>query len=344
MELVVADDGSTDETPQIVRQYAQSVDFPVSFVTHPHETFQAARCRNEGVAASTADYLLFVDGDCFLPPDHVAQHLRHRGQNRVMIGNCYRLDKATSARVDDAAIRNRRYMQWVPPDELRSLARWQRKAQFYRWIRHPRKPKLLGGNVGVWRCDYQRVNGYDENYQGWGAEDDDLGIRLRGAGLRIHSIVGWTQTYHLWHPKDVTAPTKWRDGVNVDYFHRTWRLTRCMNGLVKRTPEDLALSVAGETSRPQRADAVLRSLGTSREKLLARGAAKRAEVEVLFLPGSGQFSGRAQCSILVVLDDSPRAARMARRAHFVVTDRPDLELPAVPCFKMAEFSGALAAA
>src|SRR3954471_7635786 len=63
MELVVTDDGSTDETPEIVRDFAASVNFPVEFTTHPHTTFQLARGRNEGVRASRAPYILFLDGD-----------------------------------------------------------------------------------------------------------------------------------------------------------------------------------------------------------------------------------------------------------------------------------------
>src|ERR1700752_319562 len=71
MEVVVTDDGSRDETPQVVFDFARKVDFPVRFTTHAHTTFQLARSRNEGVAASTAPYILFLDGDCLLPPDHV---------------------------------------------------------------------------------------------------------------------------------------------------------------------------------------------------------------------------------------------------------------------------------
>ncbi len=75
MEVVVTDDGSRDETPRVVEEFARTARFPVQFTTHPHSTFQLARCRNEGVAASRAPYLLFLDGDCILPPDHVAIHL-----------------------------------------------------------------------------------------------------------------------------------------------------------------------------------------------------------------------------------------------------------------------------
>ena len=82
MELVVTDDGSTDETPGIVRDFAERANFPVQFTTHPHTTFQLARCRNEGVRASPRTYLLFLDGDCILPADHVSTHLARRKRGR----------------------------------------------------------------------------------------------------------------------------------------------------------------------------------------------------------------------------------------------------------------------
>src|SRR6478609_3287208 len=75
LEVVVSDDGSTDETPRVVADFAAGAAFPVRFVTHPHTEFHAARCRNEGARLTTAPRLHFVDGDCLLPPSHLEQHL-----------------------------------------------------------------------------------------------------------------------------------------------------------------------------------------------------------------------------------------------------------------------------
>ena len=233
MELVVTDDGSTDETPSIVERFARTVDFPVRLTTHPHQTFQLALCRNEGVAASVAPYILFLDGDCILPPDFVAQHLRRRRPGVVMTGDCYRLAADVSAQVDETAVRCGAYRSCVAPSERRRLARQDRKSRLYSLIRHRSKPKLLGGNVGVWRSDFERVNGYDEDFVGWGCEDDDLGNRLRRVGLRIESIVRWTRAYHLWHPPDATAPARWREGANVNRLLRADRPVYAQNGLHK---------------------------------------------------------------------------------------------------------------
>jgi len=105
MELVVTDDGSTDNTPQVVEAFRRRVDFPVQFITHPHITFQLARCRNKGAALTRSPYLLFLDGDCVLPPHHVATHLAKRRPGVAISGDAGRMDRAMSERITVEMIR-----------------------------------------------------------------------------------------------------------------------------------------------------------------------------------------------------------------------------------------------
>lgn len=236
-EVVVTDDGSDRETLDVVAEFARCTEFPVVLTTHRHAGFQLARCRNDGVRASAAPYLLFLDGDCILPPDHVAIHLELRQVGCVMSGDYSRLDEATSQRVTLEVVTRGEYQAWESANERKRLRRRHRSVLWHRWIRHPRKPTLIGNNVGVWRSDYERVNGYDEEFIGWGCEDDDLARRLRRLGLSIRSVLHRTRTYHLWHPVDVTAPARWRDGANVRKLFEE-RPTVCRWGLNTLEPPD----------------------------------------------------------------------------------------------------------
>jgi glycosyltransferase involved in cell wall biosynthesis len=230
-EVVVSDDGSTDRTAEVVDRFANSVDFPVLFTTHPHEGFQLAKCRNDGVRASQAEYIVFLDGDCLIPPDHLAIHLRHRRPGIAFVGYCCKLNRQISERLSVEDVRSGEFMRRVPRESLNSVRRMHMKSRFYNLIGHSSKPKLFGGNVGIWRRDYAQVNGYDENFRGWGCEDDDLRLRLRKSGVGICSIAKWTQAYHLWHPPAPSSPAIWREGDNIAYFMRTTRVARCENGL-----------------------------------------------------------------------------------------------------------------
>ncbi len=334
MELVITDDGSTDETPQIVEEFARRAPFRVGFTTHPHTTFRLSRCRNEGVKSSTAPYLLFLDGDCVLPRDHVRIHLERRRPGLVMAGDCCRLDEATSRHVTLETIRSGEFCYWAPPRELRRLRKVDLSSRFYRLIHHPTKPKLIGNNVGVWREDFERINGYDENFQGWGCEDDDLRHRLRRSGVRIQSILRWTFTYHLWHPPDVTVPQSWKQGANVGYLLRRGRLTRCRNGLTKRGLGDLSIRIVGDAAEPGAVDRLVQGrFQVSQDE--------SPEVEILFLPGEGQFSGRAEYNVLVALNAEAAQSPVARQAHLMIAPRDPAQFDEADIFSLDRFDEAL---
>ena len=78
-------------------------------------------------------------------------------------------------------------LKQLPLGPLRKLAarRWQR---------------VRTCNLGVWRRDLRRVNGFDEAITGWGAEDKELCARLENAGVRRQSLLFAAVTWHLDHP------------------------------------------------------------------------------------------------------------------------------------------------
>ena len=316
LEVVVTDDGSRDETPRLVREFAASVSFPVKFTTHPHDGFQLARCRNEGVRASDADYLVFLDGDCIIPPDHLRIHLDRRRANTVQAGYFARLDKLTSDAISIEEIRRGNFTRWLTWSERWQLMRRHFKSAFYSLIRDPTRPKLFGNNIGIARADYERVNGYDENFRGWGCEDDDLRLRLRAAGVQIESILRWTHVYHLWHPKAPSAPAIWREGANVAYLQRPVRLTQCLAGLQKRRLQDLHVRLIGR--RPPR-ETLDRTLPLwCRVALSARrDPAQPPEIELAFTPSSETFSPQCGCRVLIVPKGQTPARELVRESHLV---------------------------
>jgi GT2 family glycosyltransferase len=232
-EVVVADDGSRDRTHTIVRNFARTVDFPVKLTSHAHQGFRVALCRNDGVRASDAPYLLFTDSDCIFPPDHLGQHLRARKSGVVRAGDCYRLDQQATEKLSLAAIESRAYQRWVSAGERRRMFQRLIKDPCYQLIGHRAKPKLTGCNIGISRRDLEAVNGFDESFVGWGCEDDDLAFRLRKSGVQIVSVLHYTSAYHMWHATHPTRPGKWTEGPNVARLQDLERPIRCNAGLIQ---------------------------------------------------------------------------------------------------------------
>ena len=301
MELVVADDGSDDETADLVDRFASRVPFPVRFTSEAHDGFRLARVRNRGAVIARGATLLFLDGDSFLPPDHVAAHLARRRPGRAQLGDVARLPEAISRDITPATLAGLDLNGLVVADERRRLARRHRKARWQNLLKHPSKPRLAGGTFAIWRSDYLRINGSDERFRGWGQEDDDLGLRLRAAGVRLESILDRTFTYHVWHPTDPSATPRWRDGVNVPYFLRRGRLTRCRAGLETRPPTAILWGLP--------ADLEATPLGRELACLLAgapRAPAREAcEIEIALWPGDGRFTRRSECRWLLVDEPPP---------------------------------------
>jgi len=321
-EVVVADDGSGAATRTVVTDFARRVPFPVTFTTEPHDGFRLARVRNRGAAVAGGDTLLFLDGDSVLPSDHVAAHLAARRPGWASIGDVVRLSESVSRDLAPAGLAAIDPRHLAPREELRRLTRRHRKSILQNLLRHPSKPRLAGGNFAVWREDYLRVNGSDERFRGWGQEDDDLGLRLRGAGIRLASILDRTCTYHVWHPSDPTATPRWRDGVNVPYFLRRGRLTCCRQGLRTRGRADIRWGLPADRTRGL--SALLAACLVDAHRVASD---EPCEIEVVVWPGSGRFRRRAECRLLLLEagGGEPCPAILRRRADRIETVAADDE-------------------
>lgn len=317
-EVVVADDGSGDETPDVVAAFAAQADFPVRFTTQPHEGFRLSLARNNAARLAAGDYFLFLDGDCILPRGHLAAHRDRRRPGLALLGHCARLTEETSRLLVPENLSVTHLAGLVSAAESRSLARRHRRAGWHTLLRHPSKPRLTGGDFGVWRRDFERVNGFDERFVGWGQEDDDLGLRLRAAGVKLESVLDLTCSLHVWHPTDPTATPRWRDGANVSYFARRGRLTACRAGLRRRDRHDVVWGLP--------ADLETTALGRRLARRLASAPAAapggRCEIDIVVSPGGVGFTRPAECRLLLVPRGTSPPRALAARADRVVAVDP----------------------
>ncbi|MAT72535.1 MAG: hypothetical protein CMJ58_23800 [Planctomycetaceae bacterium] len=309
MEVLVVDDGSQDETPAVVAEFAAAAPFYVGFHTHPHDGYCVSKARNAGIRMARADYVLFTDGDCVFPRGHVARHLKVARPGVVRAGDTVRLDEATSAAIGLDEVDSGQFVDMArDAADWRRIGKHRRRAPWYDLLRHPTRPKLVGCDFAAWRWQLEAVNGFDEGFSNWGCEDDDLGMRLRRAGARVKSMLRHSVGYHIWHQPHHSTPERWQAGSNVDYHVRPVKLTRCLAGAIRRDIADVAMTVT-----PGSAGQTL--VATALAGLLPAGDVP--EVELLLGP-RGRFQHSQACRLLIANPEDRVPRSLARQADAVL--------------------------
>jgi len=208
-EIIIADDGSTANTRSSIERLAAGAPVPVKHVWQPDAGFRAAMARNRGTLAASGEYIIFLDGDCIPQRDFIARHRALSQPGYLVSGSRILLDEHLTQRVleqhiDLGATSLATRLGWRLRGRMNKVLqlalRWPdlgRSSRKFSWRR------IKSCNLGVWRSDLERVNGFDESFTGWGHEDSDLVVRLFHAGVLRKDGAFATEVFHLWHREAV---------------------------------------------------------------------------------------------------------------------------------------------
>ena len=194
-EVIICDDGSDSNTSAII--VSLSSELPIRHVWCPDMNFRAALTRNLGILKSRAHILIFVDGDCLLPPSFIESHLKLAQPGYVVSGGRHLLsDEQTKSVLRRSPVQFEVFNHWKfsswPLGPLRDFS--------------PKNWKSVRTcNLSVHREDALRIAGFDESYIGWGREDSDFVVRLIHSDAKIRSgrlAACVAHLYHLESPRD----------------------------------------------------------------------------------------------------------------------------------------------
>ncbi|HET6436992.1 MAG TPA: glycosyltransferase family 2 protein [Anaeromyxobacter sp.] len=228
-ELVVADDGSRPDTAELVATYRARAPFPVRHCWQEDLGFRAAASRNRAFASTSGDYLIMVDGDIVLHPRFVEDHLRAARPGRFVQGSRVLL----SAEATERALSSGRLAFGPLSAGLKNRLNAIRSLGLSRVASRRGRDvfRVRSANLALWRSDLLRVNGFDEDFVGWGREDSEFVARLQHAGVvRLHlkfAAIG----YHLWHPEASRELLPRNEQILAETL-ATGRV-RCQNGIDK---------------------------------------------------------------------------------------------------------------
>ena len=211
-EILIADDGSKDETKLLIENYKKKSKLKITHIWHEDNGFQKTIILNKSIISSKSDYLLFSDGDCIPRSDFVEKHISQRQEKYFLSGGYFKLPMNISEIItlDDIKKQNCFDINWLKKNGLSSsiknyklTARGCTEKLLNRLT--PTKATWNGHNSSGWKKDILNVNGFDERMQ-YGGEDRELGERMLNLGIRSKQLRYSAVCVHLDHDRGYVKP------------------------------------------------------------------------------------------------------------------------------------------
>ena len=236
-ELIVADDGSTEETSSCIESFCKQNPIQTQHIWHEDNGFRKSAILNKAINASKNNYIVFLDGDC-IPSNNFIKH--HRGlarKNRIVGCSRILLDRTITRHLLDNDLKPHQWSIFsffklrvsghinrilplisVPLGLLRARARrkWQ---------------QVRGCNFGIYRDTLIAIAGFDESFTGWGYEDSELAARAINNGCFVRRGDHKATVLHLWHP-DVNRDEADSNKANLESTLKSGRLRAISSSIV----------------------------------------------------------------------------------------------------------------
>ena len=236
-EIVIADDGSNDETKEKIDALKKNIKIPIIHVWHPDNGFQKTKILNQAILATQSDYLIFTDGDCIPRNDFVATHLQFRKQGFFLSGGYFKLPMNISKLItkDDILNQNCFDLNWLKSRGLKLNIKNLKlsKNHFFTSILNlltPTKPTWNGHNASGWKTDLLKVDGFNEEMK-YGGEDRELGERLFNLGLKSKQIRYSAICVHLDHERGYVSEEVWKKNNEIRAFTKENKIVKTPNGI-----------------------------------------------------------------------------------------------------------------
>jgi glycosyltransferase involved in cell wall biosynthesis len=196
-EIIIADDGSTEETAKLIDKLKSQSPVPIRHIWHEDKGFRKTLIMNKAIKSAQYDYIVQLDGDAFIGRNFIKDHLKTIKKGYFISGS----RALTTKELSDRILKNNMI-------KLSFFAKGLDKR--YYAIRFPFldsifkvKPNhvstIIGCNLSFWKADFLTVNGYNNDIEGWGHEDVELITRFIKYGIACRKLRFSAICFHIYH-------------------------------------------------------------------------------------------------------------------------------------------------
>jgi glycosyltransferase involved in cell wall biosynthesis len=240
-DIIIADDGSGEDTKQLIDQIRMDTSMEISHVWHEDRGYRRQTILNKAIVNCKSDYIIFTDGDCIPREDFVEVHVRLAEPGRFLSGGYCKISNDLSLSIQREDIFNQKCfnLSWLKHrgpvgfSQSRKLFVKEPVSSFFDAVT-PAKPTFNNCNTSAWKKDILAVNGYDERMQ-YGGADREIGERLENAGIRGKQIRHRAICLHLYHERGYATKESIRKNLAIRKETRERKITRTLFGIEQNT-------------------------------------------------------------------------------------------------------------
>ena len=228
-EVIIADDGSDSESQKLITDFRQSSNLNIIHSWQEDKGFRAAKSRNKAISKSNVDYIVLIDGDMILHPEFINDHIKQAQPSYFVQGSRVLLtqDKTNQALYKQKinfsllsyGLQNRKNA--IHSNSLSRL--FSNKKNTLRGIK--------SCNLAFFKQDFISVNGFNNEFEGWGREDSEFIMRLMNSGINRKNVRFNAIQFHLWHNENIRNSLEKNEAILQNTINN--QIKWCDSGLKK---------------------------------------------------------------------------------------------------------------
>ena len=227
-EVIIADDGSTKETKVLINSFNINSNIKAIHSWQEDIGFRAARSRNNAIFKSTGDYIVLIDGDTILHTNFLKDHIANAESGFFVQGSRTLLsEKQTKKALAEKTV-NFPFFSSGLKNRKNSI-----HSKFLSSIFSSKKNHLLGiksCNMAFYKKDCLNINGFNNEFEGWGREDSEFVVRLINSGIKRKNVRFNAIQFHLWHNENSRILLEKNNAMLEDAINN--RIQWCENGII----------------------------------------------------------------------------------------------------------------
>ena len=196
-EVIIADDGSDDRTMELINNYSVQSNLTIIHSFQKDKGFRASKSRNKAIARSNGDYIILIDGDMILHPEFIKDHAINSELGFFVQGNRVLLSHSKTSKIIENQKINLSFIDFGLKNRKNSIHSNLLSRYFSVKRNHLKGIKTC--NLAFFKKDCIAINGFNNDFEGWGREDSEFVVRLMNSGINRKNIYFNAIQYHLWH-------------------------------------------------------------------------------------------------------------------------------------------------